>query len=58
MKRRRPRDQSFLHIAAVAGAGAGGLLALGCAIFLPLNGLLHHRPITPEFFFFGVWGFV
>jgi hypothetical protein len=34
------------------------LLALGCAIFLPLNGLLHHRPITPEFFFFGVWGFV
>jgi hypothetical protein len=56
MKRRRPRDQSFLHIAAVAGAR--GLLALGCAIFLPLNGLLHHRPITPEFFFFGVWGFV
>lgn len=34
------------------------MLALGCAVFLPLNGLLHHRPITPEFFFFGVWGFV
>jgi hypothetical protein len=55
MKRRRPRDRSFLHIAAVAASG--GLLAVGCAIFLPLYGWLHHRPITPEFFFFGVWGF-
>jgi hypothetical protein len=56
MKRRRPRDRSFLHIAVVAAAG--GLLALGCAVFLPLDGWLHHRPVTPEFFFFGVWGFV
>ncbi|MGD0473290.1 MAG: hypothetical protein ABSB70_08725 [Candidatus Velthaea sp.] len=56
MKQRRPRDQSFLHIAALAAAG--GLLAVGCAIFLPLDGWLHHRPVTPEFFFFGLWGFV
>ncbi len=56
MKSRRPRDRSFLHIAACAGAG--GLLALGCAIGIPVVSFLHHRPVTPEFFFFGVWGFV
>ena len=56
MKRRRPRDRSFLHIAALAAAG--GLLALGCAIGFPVYAVLHHRPVTPEFFFFGVWGFI
>ncbi len=56
MKSRRPRDRSFLHIAAFAAAG--GLLALGCSIGIPLNAALHHRPVTPEFFFFGVWGFI
>jgi len=56
MKRQRPRDRSFLHIAAFAAGG--GLLALGCSIGIPVYNLLHHRPVTPEFFFFGVWGFI
>ncbi len=54
MKQRRARESSFLHIAAFAGAG--GLLALGFAIGIPVSESLHHRPVTPEFFFFGVWG--
>jgi hypothetical protein len=56
MKSRRPRDRSFLHIAACAATG--GFLALGCSIGIPLYNALHHRPVTPEFFFFGVWGFI
>jgi hypothetical protein len=56
MKRPRPRDRSFLHIAACAAAG--GLLALGFSIGIPIFNLLHHRPLTPEFFFFGVWGLI
>jgi hypothetical protein len=56
MKRRRPRDRSFLHIAACAATG--GLLSLGCSIGVPVYNALHHRPVTPEFFFFGVWGFI
>lgn len=56
MKRTLPRDQSFLHIAALAAAG--GLLSLGFSIGIPISNALHHRPITPEFFFFGVWGFI
>jgi len=54
MKRPRLRDRSFLHIAAFAGAG--GLLSIGFSIGIPVFNALHHRPITPEFFFFGVWG--
>ena len=54
MKTRRPRERSFLHIAAVAAAG--GLLSIGCAIGIPIFNAVHHRPVTPEFFFFGVWG--
>ncbi len=56
MKPRRARDRSFLHIAAFAGAG--GLLSLGCSIAIPVYNALHARPVTPEFFFFGVWGFI
>lgn len=56
MKQRRPRDRSFLQIAAFAAAG--GLLALGCSIGFPVYYALHHQPVTPEFFFFGVWGFI
>ncbi len=56
MKTRRTRDRSFLHIAALAAAG--GLLSLGFSIGIPVSMALHHRPITPEFFFFGVWGFI
>lgn len=54
MKNRRPRERSFLHIAALAGAG--GILSLSFAIGIPVLNALHHRPVTPEFFFFGVWG--
>ncbi len=54
MKHRRPRERSFLHIAAFAGAG--GILSLGCSIAIPLYNAMHHRPVTPEFFFFGIWG--
>jgi hypothetical protein len=54
MKRPRPRDRSFLHIAALAATG--GFLALGFAVGIPVLNALHHRPFTPEFFFFGVWG--
>ena len=54
MKQHRPRDRSFLHIAAFAGAG--GLLSIGFSIGIPVYNALHHRPVTPEFFFFGVWG--
>jgi hypothetical protein len=56
MKTRRPRDRSFLYIAALAAAG--GVLALGGAVAIPVYHALHHRPVTPEFFFFGVWGFI
>ncbi len=56
MKSRRPRDRSFLQIAACAGAG--GCLSLGCSIAIPIYNALHHRPVTPEFFFFGVWGLI
>jgi hypothetical protein len=56
MKMRRARDRSFLHIAAFAAGG--GLLALGCSIGIPVYNALHHRPVTPEFFFFGVWGLI
>lgn len=54
MKIRKERERSFLHIAAFAGAG--GLLSIGFSIGIPVFNALHHRPITPEFFFFGVWG--
>jgi hypothetical protein len=56
MKKLRRRDPSFLHIAACAATG--GLLALGCSIGIPVYNALHHRAVTPEFFFFGVWGFI
>jgi len=50
----RPRDRSFLHIAFFAAGG--GLLALAFSVIIPLNALAHHHEVTPQFFFFGVWG--
>jgi hypothetical protein len=54
MNRRRRRDRSLLHIAAFAATG--GLLSIGFSIGVPVCNALHHRVVTPEFFFFGGWG--
>ena len=55
MKKPKPRDKSFLTIAAFAGFG--GLLAIGVSIGLPVHQAMTGGHPTPAFFFFGIWGF-
>jgi hypothetical protein len=52
--RPRKRDPAFLQIAVLAAAG--GLLAIGFAIGLPLWSYYHGKPITPAFSLFAGWG--
>ena len=54
MKKPKPRDKSFLTIAAFAGTG--GLLAIGFSIGLPVHEAIMGGHPTPAFFFFGIWG--
>jgi hypothetical protein len=56
MLRRRPRDRSFLLLAAVAAAA--GFLGIACSIALPLLAAAHHRHVAPETYFFGIYGIV
>ena len=50
----RPRDRSFLDIAAFAATG--GALAIGFSVGMPVWQWAHGHPSTPAFFFFGIWG--
>jgi hypothetical protein len=54
MKQYRPRDRYFLRLAWLAGTG--GFFTIAFSIGIPIESMLHHRPYTPSFFFFGVWG--
>jgi len=55
-KQPRERDRSFIGMAVFAGTG--GVLAIGSGIALPAWEWLHHRPVSPAFLFFCVWGLV
>jgi hypothetical protein len=56
MLRRRPRDRNFLLLAAVAAAA--GFLGIACSIALPLLAAAHHRHISPQTYFFAIYGIV
>ena len=51
---KRPRDRSFLEVAAFAATG--GVLAIGFSAGMLLWQWAHGRRATPAFFFFGIWG--
>jgi hypothetical protein len=56
MTRRRRRDRGFLLIAALAAAA--GVLGIACSVALPVLAGLQHRHVSPETYFFGVYGLV
>lgn len=41
-----------------AVASAAGVLGIACSIALPLLAAAHHRHISPETYFFGIYGIV